>query len=287
MMPTPVIDTHLHFWDLATYHRTEWLEGKPALQRSFLPQDVAVEFAAHGVDGGVIVEAARDSHALNRWWLDLAAAYPQIVAVVAGCALEQEDLAGWLDEYGASPAFVGVRTAPVGPPDTWDDNRAAQRGLAELARRDLALDLLVPFEAFTAVGRLAARYPTLRMNLNHCANPPLRDGRLDAWAAALAPLAAYPNVHIKYSSLLLYSYPDSTEARLRQVTDFLFERFGVARLFWGSNWPVELLGGSYGEALAMMRRCAEPLSDSERAALFGGNALRFYDIPVWPDSTQE
>lgn len=273
-----IIDTHLHFWDLASYDRTGWLRGKPVLERSYLPDDLAPEFAACGVDRGVLMEAARDSHALNRWWLALAERSPSIGAAVLGCSLEQPDLTEWLDEYSRSRYFVGVRTAPAGAPDTWAANPATQAGLAELARRDLSLDLLVPYQALAAVDALAATHPGLRIILNHCANPPLREGKLAEWAAALKPLAARPNVHVKYSSLLLYSYPESQEARLRPVTDFLFAQFGVARLMWGSNWPVELLGGSYAEALATMRACAEPLSAADRAALFGDNAAVFYRV---------
>jgi L-fuconolactonase len=273
-----IVDTHLHFWDLTSYDRTDWLRGKPVLERSYLPEDLAPEFAACGVDRGVLVEAARDSPALNRWWLALAEQSPLIGAAVLGCCLEQPDLIAWLDEYGRSRYFVGVRTTPAGAPDTWAGNPATQAGLAELERRELSLDLLVPYTALAAVDELAAAHSELRIILDHCANPPLREGKLGEWAAALRPLAARPNVHVKYSSLLLYSYPDSQEARLRPVTDFLFERFGVARMLWGSNWPVELLGGSYAAALDTMRACAEPLSAAERVALFGVNAARFYRV---------
>ncbi len=283
-MSDKMIDTHLHFWDLANYTRTGWLEGKPTLQRSFLPDDLAPEFAAHGVAAGVIVEAARDDHDLNLWWLDLADKSPIVGAVVVGCSLEQPDLRAWFDAYAASPYFVGVRTTPAGEPAAWSSNPATQAGLALLAERDLSLDLLVGYAAFAAVGEIAAMHPTLRIILNHCAHPPIREGEFDAWAAALRPLAAYPNIHIKYSSLLLYSYPDSREERLHPFTDFLFEHFGVSRMMWGSNWPVELLGGSYGEALATMQRCAEPLSPDERTALFGGNAAAFYRFQFPPSS---
>lgn len=273
-----MIDTHLHFWDLDNYQHQGWLQGKPILQRSWLPPDLKPEFDACSVDSGVIIEAGKDDHALNLWWLELAEQYEYIGAAVLGCTLEHANLVAWLDEYEQSPYFVGLRANPTGDPPTWSSNAATQRGLAELARRDLSLDVLVGYPAYAAVAEIAAAYPTLRIILDHCANPPLREGNLREWAAALEPLAAYPNIHIKYSSLLLYSYPDSEEARLRGVTDFLFTRFGIERMMWGSNWPVELLGGSYRDALSAMSICAEPLTGEERQALFHDNAAAFYRV---------
>ena len=66
---TPVIDTHLHFWNLETNYREHagWLEDSPSLQRSFLPEDVKPAFDACGVDKGIIIECARTSHKLNLW----------------------------------------------------------------------------------------------------------------------------------------------------------------------------------------------------------------------------
>src|SRR5258708_15475511 len=101
-----VIDAHLHFWDLATYGDEEWLKSTSSIRRNFLPSDVKPHFDACGVDLGVIVEAGR-LHSLNLWWLDLAARYDFLSAVVAGCALEQDDLTAWLDAYAESPHLRG------------------------------------------------------------------------------------------------------------------------------------------------------------------------------------
>jgi L-fuconolactonase len=275
-----MIDTHLHFWDMDTYRHQDWFKDAPLLQRTWLPPDVKPEFDACGVTSGVIVEAGKDDHPLNLWWLELAEQYDYIGAAVLGCSLEHPNLTAWLDEYGQSPYFVGLRSNPAGAPETWRDNAATQRGLAEMARRDLSLDLLVGYPAFAAVAEIAASYPSLRIIIDHCGLPPFREGDLQAWATAFEPLVAYPNIHIKYSSLLTLSYPDSEEARLRGMTDFLFARFGIERMMWGSNWPVELLGGRYWDALTAMRACAEPLTGEERKALFLDNAKAFYRVKM-------
>jgi L-fuconolactonase len=279
-MRSMVVDTHLHFWDLATYQdHTDWMKDSPVIFRSFLPEDIKPHFHACGVDRGVIIEAARDSHALNLWWLALAKRYPYIGAVVAGCLLEQADLAGWFDEYAHSPYFVGVRTAPAGPPENWATDPDTARGLNELARRDLSLDLLVTYEAFEAVRQVAAKHPSLRIILDHCGGPPLREGQLDAWRQHLAPLAGQPNIHVKYSSLLLYAEPDISVERIRPVAEFLMETFGPQRLLWGSNWPVELMGGTYEQSFSATHAALQPLTTAaEREAIYGGNAAKFYHV---------
>ncbi len=274
-----VVDTHLHFWDLATYSDTDWMKDQPAIFRNFLPEDVKPHFEACGVDRGVIIEATRTSHALNLWWLALAERYPYIGAVAAGCFLEQPDLSAWLDEYAHSPYFVGIRTQPVGAPADWAGNPDTARGLIELVRRDLSLDLLVTYEAFDGAWQLAAAHPSLRVIVDHCGGPPLREGQLEAWRRHLAPLAAQPNIVMKYSSLLLYAAPELTIQRVRPVAEFLVQTFGPQRLLWGRNWPVELLGGSYEQSFQVSRAALEPLTNvAERAAIFGGNAAQFYRV---------
>lgn len=275
-----VVDTHLHFWDMATYHaHSDWMRDTPAIFRSFLPEDVKLHFDACGVHRGVIIEAARTSHQLNLWWLALAERYSYVGAVVAGCFLEQADLASWFDEYAHSPYFVGIRTALAGPPEDWATNPDTARGLNELVRRDLSLDLLITHEAFEAARQVAAKHPSLRLIIDHCGGPPLREGQLDVWRKQFAPLAGQTNIHVKYSSLLYYAEPDTSVERIRPVAEFLLETFGPGRLIWGSNWPVELLGGTYEQSFNTTRAALQPLTTAEeRVAIYGGNAAQFYRV---------
>ena len=60
----------------------------------------------------------------------------------------------------------------------------------------------------------------------------------------------------------------------------LFEAFGSERLLWGSNWPPELVGGSYREAFDTMMDAAPPLSADERLRVRRDNAIRVYQLPV-------
>ena len=47
----------------------------------------------------------------------------------------------------------------------------------------------------------------------------------------------------------------------------------------GSNWPVELMGGTYEQSFHTMRAALLPLTTpAERAAVYGGNAAAFYRV---------
>ena len=47
---------------------------------------------------------------------------------------------------------------------------------------------------------------------------------------------------------------------------------------YGSDWPVCELAASYAEVHGALLEATSALSPSERAAIFGGTAARFYGI---------
>lgn len=126
----------------------------------------------------------------------------------------------------------------------------------------------------------ARRHEGLTFVLNHCGLPPFRDGDLTPWERHVRALAAIPNVVVKYSSFFLHCHPRCDPEQLRRAAGVLFEAFGSDRLLWGSNWPPELVGGSYGEAFAAMLDSAPALSAGERAQVLRHNAVRIYGLPT-------
>jgi predicted TIM-barrel fold metal-dependent hydrolase len=95
----------------------------------------------------------------------------------------------------------------------------------------------------------------------------------------LARLAACPNITVKLSGLVTRTTKWTTTL-LRPFTDVLLRHLGAHRLMFGSDWPVCLLAASYGEVIGAADALTEALSPSERAALFGGTAARWYGIPA-------
>lgn len=279
---TPVIDTHVHFWDIERsdlYWMTPELEEQlRPLRRSFSPEDLDAQRQAAGVDQIVIVQAARSAwdHA---WWFSLVERYPWIVAVVGWVDLEAPDVGEQLDRYRQHPAFRGVRATAENVPDPdWLASSSVQRGIAAVAERGLTLDLLVRVQHLPHVPRLAERFPTLTLVVDHLAKPPIASGDLAQWRERITALIPYPNVWCKLSGLLTEAGPNATAETIRPVVEFALEHFGPSRLLWGSDWPVATLAADYLTTFRTYQTLTAALSEAERAAIFGGNAQRVYRL---------
>lgn len=276
----PVIDTHNHFW---LYGRSELYWMTPdltLLQRDFTPADLRPEMVAVGVDRSVIVQAAR-SRWDHEWWFRLTEEYDFVSAVVGWVPLESPEVGALLDEYARHPAFRGVRATAENEPDPdWLARPEVRRGIREVARRGLTLDLLVRTPHLGHIPRLAEENPELMMVVDHLAKPPIASGDLDLWARRMEALVPYPNIWGKVSGLLTEAGPRPTVEKIRPVVQFARERFGLERLMWGSDWPVCLLAADYRTTFQTVAAALEPLSADERAAIFGRNALRFYRLQL-------
>ncbi len=67
-------------------------------------------------------------------------------------------------------------------------------------------------------------------------------------------------------------------AQLQRYTDHVLTCFGSERVIWGSDWPVLTLAASYAAWSTAADALLAALSPPERAAVRGGNAVRFYGL---------
>jgi L-fuconolactonase len=273
------IDAHQHFWR----YRPEthgWISNAMAvLKQDFLPADLEPLLSAQGFDGCVAVQAAQ---ALDetRFLLGLADAHPFVRAVVGWVDLLSPDLEAQLESFGAHPRFRGIRhVAQDEPDDGWLARPDVVRGVGALRRLGLTYDILVYARQLPAALALAQALPEQPFVVDHIAKPEIRAGRLDPWRADVRRLAALPHVLCKLSGLVTEAAWDRwTPADLRPYLEVVLEAFGPGRLMIGSDWPVCLLAGDYATVTGAVRDFIGSLSESEQAAVLGGNATRFYGI---------
>ncbi|MEM7133179.1 MAG: amidohydrolase family protein [Chloroflexota bacterium] len=283
MTKSLAIDTHVHFWDLEPYRPfSGWFRGKPFLEEDYLPERLKPGLDSCNVEGVVIVAAGPDSDEHNLWCGELVEQYTYVLGLVGSYSFENENLARSLDLFVDKPWFTGIRARPASAPEEWLDDAKAKAGMREMRQRNLTLDILVDHTLLPAVAAFAGQYEDVPFVVNHCGLPPFRSGDLSAWATNITELAKRPNINMKYSSFFLHCHPHCQPDQLQFAADTLFEHFGSERLLWGSNWPPELLGGTYEEAYQTMLGHAGggagELSDNEYNQVFRENALKVYRL---------
>jgi L-fuconolactonase len=276
-----IIDAHQHFWQFSQPFNYEWLKApdKAPICRDYLPQDLAPHLAACGVNRTIFVQTQHDLQE-NRWVLGLTQQHPWIAGIVGWVDLGSLDCEAQLLEFKEHPKFVGVRHITHDEPD--DDfiiRPEVLRGLSVLERYRVPFDLLFFVKHLRHAAALARRFPDLPLVIDHLAKPRIKDQSREDWLPAFREAAACPNVFCKLSGMVTEAnWQNWNPTDLEPYVQSALELFGPARCMYGSDWPVCELAGSYEAVFRALETALGPLSDHERAQIFGGTAKRFYGL---------
>jgi L-fuconolactonase len=278
-----VIDAHQHFWDpeRADYPWMEAPELAP-IRRAFGPADLAPLLKANDIDSSIVVQC-RSAVDETEEFLRIAQATPSVIGVVGWADLTDASLGDTLDRLRALPGgdkLVGIRHQVHDEPDSdWLLRADVQRGLKAVFARDLAYDFLVRTRELPAAIAIAKAFPQARFVLDHAAKPPIADGGSAEWSDRVAALAACGNVWCKISGLATEAkWNDWDAGRLFPFVEHVAKCFGEDRLIFGSDWPVCLLAGSYGEIKSALEACLAKLGPNFREKAFGVNAKAAYRL---------
>lgn len=275
------IDAHQHFW---SYSAAEypWIgKGMERLAHDHLPADLALLAAAEGIAGTVAVQA-RQSLEESRWLLELSDADPLIRGVVGWVDLRSTHVEDQLRAFAEHPKFVGVRHVVQDEPDPrFLLGDSFLHGIRKLATFGLTYDLLLYPQQLPAAAEFVGRFPEQPFVLDHLAKPRIKTGELDPWRHDLKALAAHGNVLCKLSGMVTEAaWQGWKRADFTPYLEVALETFGQKRLMIGSDWPVCTLAAGYPDTIGIVRDFLAPLAAAEREAIEGGNAARFYSLPV-------
>jgi L-fuconolactonase len=275
----PVVDAHLHLWDLQR-SAYSWITPELGpLHATITAERAHAELTAAGVDSAVLVQA-EDSVTDTEFMLEVAAKHDWVAGVVGWVQLDDPAVAeAQLDRFGADKAFVGVRhLVHDDPRDEFLALPAVRRSLSLLARRGLPYDVPDAWPRhLAATGELAGALPELTVVVDHLGKPPHGKPGFGEWRRVLAGVAARPNTVAKVSGLQVPGVP-FTAAVLRPAWDAALELFGPDRLIWGSDWPMTLLTGGFGGTWEVLSALVGELSPDEQAKILAGTARRVYRL---------
>lgn len=279
---TLAIDAHQHFWKRGLF-KDAWLDApeRTPISGSFLPDDLAPLLKKSGIDRSIFVQTQHDLEE-NRWVLGLAKKHDGIAGVVGWVDLPSPRCEEQVLEFKAQPKFVGVRHVVQDEPD--DDfivRPAVLAGLKILEKHGVPYDLLFYVKHLKHAATLAAKFPGLRMVIDHLAKPRIKDHSMEVWKDAFVAASQFPNVFCKLSGMVTEAdWKNWTAADLKPYVQLALERFGPDRLMFGSDWPVCLLAASYERVVDALKEALGPITPSERDQIFGSTAARFYDLPA-------
>jgi L-fuconolactonase len=273
------IDAHQHFW---IYNDREfgWIDDSmAALRRNFLPQDLAPELKASGLQGSVVVQT-RQTPEETGWLLGLADAHESILGVVGWADLCSPDIRSQLKTLTGHRKLVGLRHIVQSEADDRFLLRPEfLRGIEMLEDFDLAFDILIYAKHLPIADEFVRRFPRQRFVLDHMAKPAIRDRQIDNWASGMRRISEVPNVFCKLSGLVTEAdWKSWTREEIIPYLDVALASFGADRLMIGSDWPVCLVAASYAEVIRIVKDYISERVPKRAADIMGGNAQRFWRL---------
>lgn len=278
----PIIDSHVHTWDLSR-QRLPWLADMPeGFRRSFsLSQLTDLYATLPDVDflGVVHVEAdVADPVQEDTIQHELRHSDPRLLATVAAARLGPS--------MRLPVEAVGIRevlhNADIPRGRCLSEGFLA--GLRILGERGLIFDACIRVGELDDLAAAARRVPEATIVLDHLGNV----GSLnDEYRAAIHALGELPNVLYKVSGLPVgrpsivggagaaeaSRAAGKTLALAEGALSLAEEAFGRDRLLYASNWPVILTYADFAENLRVVRGF---FGDDPR--IFADNARRVYGI---------
>lgn len=283
-MPSfPLVDTHLHLWDLDRL-RYPWLASVPMLNRNHLIEDYRRACGPVQVAKMVFLQCECDCAQFQEeadWVTAVAQTEPRIRGIVPWAPLEKgEGVEAALARLAANPLIKGIRRIIQFEADPeFCLKPGFVRGVQLLPRHGLSFDLCINHRQLANTLQLVRRCPNVRFIMDHIAKPDIKAGLLDPWRAGMRELAELPNVWCKLSGLVTEADCQQwTPADLQPYIDHVLDCFGFDRVLFGGDWPVATQATDYPRWVNTLDAALHGASADELHKLYVRNAEAFYRV---------
>ena len=283
MVGFPVIDTHLHVWDLGRL-RYPWLDEYPIINRTFLLEDFDKAHGQIEIEKMVFVqcECLPAQHLDELLWVQsLADTDSRIQGIVPWAPLEDGDkVADELETIAQDSRVKGVRRIIQFEPDVdFCSQLGFVRGVQLLGTLGLHFEITIAPIHMPNTLALVRKCPDVRFVLDHIGNPDIASGALQPWADYIKQLARFENVWCKVSGLATNAdFYNWKKGDFVPYLETIFEAFGFDRVMYAGDWPHALRATKYARWFNTLDWATDNCTDSERRRLFRDNAIIFYRL---------
>ena len=279
----PIVDTHLHLWDLQRL-RYPWLASVPMLNKHHLIEDYRRACGPVAVAKMVFLQCECDFAQFQEeadWVTEVSRVDPRIRGIVPWAPLEKGDAAeADLARLAANPLIKGIRRIIQFEADPEFCLRPDfVRGVQLLPRHGLSFDLCINHKQLANTLKLVKQCPNVRFIMDHIAKPDIKAGLLDPWRAEMRELARLPNVWCKLSGLVTEAdLAKWTPADLQPYIEHVVDCFGFDRVIFGGDWPVSTQATDYPRWVSTLDAALKGASPDELHKLYVRNAEAFYRV---------
>lgn len=274
-----IIDSQIHAFYPNTPARP-WPEGAtPVHGPQYTIEDAEAQMDAAGVARVVLVPASWNGWD-NEYSLAAARAKPDRFGVMGRFNIASPDAKKMLSGWRSQKGMLGMRLFFLGEPwMTLLNDTSFDWFWREIEQTRMPFMAHIPGH-IAGFEQLLARFPTLRLIVDHGGRHP-RGAKDDAaWADAdqLYALARFPDVSVKVSSLPCFSTEPYPFRNLHRHIRAIYDAFGPQRMLWGSD--VTRLTSTYEQNITLFTRELDWLSEDDKAWIMGKAAAERCDWPL-------
>ncbi len=279
----PIVDTHLHIWNLDRLSYP-WLETVPMLNRDYLIDEYRQACGTVEVSKMVFLQAECDQSQFQQeadWVTEVAQQDDRIKGIVAWAPLEKGDGArDDLAKLAANSLVKGIRRIIQFEEDPeFCLQPGFVRGVQSLPEHGLSFDICIKHHQMENTLKLVQQCPEVSFIMDHIAKPDINNGLLDPWREHLKAFAELPNVFCKMSGLVTEADMENwTPDDLRPYIDHVVECFGFDRIIFGGDWPVAAQATKYPRWVSVLDNALSGCSEDELRKVYVTNGEAFYRV---------
>lgn len=285
----PIIDTHLHIWDMDRLNYSAF-KGHPLFGKSYHIEDYQRHCGDVEIEAMVFLECYADFTKTGGQYIEeiefveeSAKRDPRIKGIVPMAPLEWgARVEPMLEKMHAKhPAVKGIRRIM----EFDDDPRgltlspAFIEGVNLLHKFGWHFEINVNFTQMDIIREFVQHIPDVPMILNHCGKPGIKEGAINQYRDDISELAQHPNLWIKLSDLpACASLENWTDDDLKPYIDATIEAFGFDRTIFAGDWPICLQATSLPRWVATLDNALTGASEKELRKFYRDNANDFYRL---------
>jgi predicted TIM-barrel fold metal-dependent hydrolase len=277
---SPVVDAHLHVWDATAAGKDPGPMRVGYSAQATASVELFLDYMDEaGVEKAVFVQPWF-YHWDNSYMVDSLRRYPDRFRGV--CVIDPRGpeapaaLRAWRDRGATGIRLRALRQGEGPTPGPWLGTEETLPLWEAIAETGTIACVLGAGPDLARLAPLLARFPPVRVVVDHLNNPAPAEGLGQPAFQALLALAGLPHVYVKLSGFHHWCRERYPYREGMPFVEAALRAFGADRCMWGSDFPHVLAGCGYVRNRHLLPREASFLSKAGMEAVMGGTAKRLW-----------